>query len=133
MTKFLHFNIENETKNMPNKIKKKYQSRTVAAEPKSAAEILDIANLFTLNLDKPCSIVLKVGVTLLSIKDRYNRKEGRAEAVKKMADVELGVSSVFLNETHIFVQLVPYKGVQLNLRLNKKTGFSTVVGDMIGG
>jgi hypothetical protein len=132
MTKFLHFNnssvaIFGATK----AIRKQYQSRTVAAEVTKPDAIIRLAEAFlsTPSTDEVFGVI-NVGVTILSFKDRYNRKTGREEALKKMKLEKLKVISVLSTPTHIFVYFAPFKGVNLAVRSNKDTGYSTVVGEL---
>lgn len=133
-TKFLHFNVILHPK-ASLKQKKMYQSRTVAAEPLSAQDVKNLAqNFLQLPSNAELDVPLKVGVTFLSLKDRYNKKEGRAEAVKRMATVLLPVVGVSISNTHIFIQMAEYKGITLLLRTNKASGFTTVTGTLtVGG
>jgi len=133
MNKFLHFNVALHP-NASLKQKKKFQSRTAAVEPVSAKEIRAIAGIF-LNLSAGAlSVNLNLGITMVSLKDRYNKKEGRDQAVKRMAPVSLDVKAVQITQSHIFIQLAEIKGITLLLRLNKATGFSTVTGNLtVGG
>ncbi len=134
MTKFLHFNVILPPR-ASLKQRRLYQSRTVAVDPISAQDIKNIVqNFLNLPSNGEVDIPLKVGITFLSLKDRYSKKEGRAEAIKRMGVVLLPVVGVAISNTHISVQMAEYKGVTLLLRLNKDTGFSNVVGTLtIGG
>ena len=132
MNKFLHFNVVLRP-NASVKQRKKYQSRTAVVEPVPAQEIRDLAKHFLNVSGSTLSVHLKLGVTFLSLKDRYNKKEGRAEAVKKMAPVTLDVTAVQISQTHVFVQLAEYKGITLLLRLNKVSNFYTVTGSLTIG
>ena len=133
MNNFLHFNVALHPA-ASLKTRKLYQSRTAAVEPVPAQEIRDIAKHF-LNLSSATIAVnLNLGITMVSLKDRYNKKEGRAQAIKKMAPVSLDVKAVQITQTHIFIQLAEIKGIVLLLRLNKSTGFSTITGNLaVGG
>ena len=131
MSKFLHFNVVLNP-SMSVKQRKKYQSRTAVVEALSAQEVHDIAAHFLAKADSV--VTVNVGVTFLSLKDRYSKKEGRAEALKKVAPVALDVTAVQVTKTHVFVQLAEFKGITLMLRLNKSTSYSTVTGNLtIGG
>ena len=105
----------------------------MAVAPVSAQEIREIASHFLKLSSATITVDLNLGVTFVSLKDRYNKKEGRAQAVKKMATASLGVTEVQITQTHIFVQLAEYKGIILLLRLNKSTNFSTVTGNLVTG
>ena len=132
MNKFLHFNVILNSSATQSQ-RKKYQSRTLAIAPVPAQEIRDIAKHF-LNLSgSNIAVGLEVGVTFLSIKDRYSKKEGREQATKRMTPVSLDVHAVQVTQTHIFIQLAEHKGVTLVLRLNKRTNFSTVTGNLTIG
>lgn len=131
-TKFLHFNITLHPK-ASLKQRRKYQSRTVAVEPVPAADIMTLVQAFLTSKGGQLPVTTKVGVTMLSLKDRYSKKEGRKEATARMAQVGLTIENVTITSTHIFVALSEYKGVTLVLRLNKDTGFSSVVGQLTVG
>lgn len=130
--KFLHFNIERQ-KEMSKGMLHLWQSRTVAALAIEPEEVQGLANQF-LGTDpsKPIMARMAVGVTFVSKDDMYNRQTGRDQAVKNMEEIELEVVSVNVNSTHIYVNLEAYKGVSLTLRLNKRTRFSTIVGQLSG-
>ena len=132
MNKFLHFNVVLNP-SMSVKQRKKYQSRTAVVQPLSAKEVKDIAEGFLATTADATLVQLNVGVTFLSLKDRYSKKEGRDEATKKMTTVILEVSAVHITKAHVFVQLVELKGITLMLRLNKSTGYSTVTGSLTIG
>lgn len=130
MNKFLHFNV-NLRPDASLSQRKKYQSRTAVIEPVSAQDVKNLAqNFLQLPANVEQSIQLNVGVTFLSLKDRYSKKEGRAEATKRMAPVLFNVVAVQVTQTHVFIQLSEHKGITLLLRLNKTTGFSTVTGNL---
>lgn len=130
MTKFLHFNLI-LPKKATLKQRKKYQSRTAAVASVDAQQIRSIADAFSNAKETAIiSVSLDVGVTLCSLKDRYSKKDGRNNAVAKMSKVLLDVNEILINRTHIFLSLTPHKGVALTLRLNKTTGFATVVGTL---
>ncbi len=115
----------------PTKFRKKNQSRTAVIEPLSAQDVRNIAqNFISLPANAELSVPLNVGVTYLSLKDRYSKKEGRAEATKRLKKVLLDVKAIHITQNHIFVRLSEYCGITLMLRLNKTSGFSTVVGSM---
>lgn len=127
MTKFLHFNNHYyDVRKASQKTRKKYQSRTVAAEPLVGGQIralaIDFVNGYAPTVD------LKVGVALLHPNDRYCKKTGRDQAVANMEVTTLTVMGLISTPTHVFLRMDAYRGIQLNLRLNKKTGFSTVTG-----
>jgi len=131
MHKFLHFNnlLNYGSKNL----KRKYQSRTVAAEPFAHTQVINTAESFLRKTQEDeVYACLGVGVTFLSFKDRYNRKTGREEALKKLKMEKLKVVGVEVTPTHVFVRLEPFQGVKLSLRTSKVSGFSTVTGELVG-
>lgn len=131
--KFLHFNNEQVNKHMPKAVFRRYQNRTAAVLALSDNGVRKVAaDFLALKADQELFIPMTVGVTFLSKDDNYSKKIGRDEAVKKMADIDLKVAGLVINETHIYVYLAPVQGVQLTLRTNKKTGFSTVTGKLTG-
>jgi hypothetical protein len=130
MMKFLHFNLEEQTRKLSQKLKKKYQSRTVAVEAIDGLIIKGLASDFLrMTSSDTLRVNVKVGVTMCSLHDRYSKSDGRKNAVEKMQSVEIKVHGIVITETHVFVHLEPYKGVNMSLRLNKTTGFTTVTGD----
>ena len=132
MTKFLHFNVEDQTRHLSQKLRKKFQSRTFAVEPITAGTVRQLASDYLAGSAPLAS--LKIGVTLCSLKDRYSKAQGRKESLEKQVEFQLGVNGLVVNDTHIFVKLFPYRGVVLNLRLNKRSGFVTVTaGEFVGG
>lgn len=132
MTKFVHFNMSHygNMSKAPQKIKKLYQSRTVAANPLGRQEIYGLAAQHIGNPGETVAMV-KVGVAMLHPNDRYERKVGREQAVKNMQLLPLTVVGVVSTQTHVFVRLAPVKGIQLSLRLNKASGFCTVTGSLV--
>jgi hypothetical protein len=129
MTKFLHF--QNPLpKAASARLQKRYQSRTVAVESASPDVIRSLAADFVLThpTDQFLMHILRVGVTFLHPNDNYSKATGREIASKKMEDIPLKVVGVQITPTHVFVKLQEFKGMSLNLRLNKATGFSTVTG-----
>lgn len=128
MTKFLHFNVAEQTRNLSQKLRKKYQSRTVAVDTLSADEIRSLAQDFVAG--KSPVVRLNVGVTYCSFQENYCKASGRKEALAKQMGIDVAIGGVVVNDTHVFVQLVPYCGVQMNLRLNKSSGFSTITGQL---
>lgn len=129
MTKFLHFNITFPGRST--KLKKKYQSRTVAADAPTSETVNNLANAY---LGKAPGTDLfahvNLGITFLSVKDMYNKDTGRKEATSRQKLEKLKVVSVEITETHVFVRLETVRGVALSLRSNKATGFTTVCGHM---
>lgn len=132
MNKFLHFNV-NIGPDHRKAFKKKWQSRTVATEPLSGDKILALAEAYlSKSVNDELFAYVGVGITFLSLKDRYNKQTGRDEALKKLKLEKLLVQSVEVTNTHIFVRLAPFQGVQLNLRTSKVSGFSTITGELLG-
>lgn len=129
MVKFLHFNVEEQTRNLPLKLRKKFQSRTVAVVPIPGDILASLAASYIANKAEVV-IPLKVGITFLSLKDRYTKSIGRDESTAKMKIVIVKVKGVTINDTHVFVHLEALQGVNMNLRLNKVTGFTTVTGSL---
>lgn len=135
MTKFLHFNVEEQTRPMSQRMRKKFQSRTLAVEPLSADAIKQVASDYlALQSGNDLTVSLKIGVTLCSLKDRYCKAQGRKESLEKQVVADVSVRGLIVNDTHIFIKLAAYRGVVMNLRLNKKSGFVTVTaGEFVGG
>lgn len=133
--KYLHFNSR-LSKNTSKRFKKLFQSRTVAAltfEPE-ALRIAALSFISAVPSDENLGLYVRlgVGVAMLHPKDLYEKAKGRNQARVNMKEVNLKVIGVIATPTHVFVSLAPYKGVNLNLRLNKKTLFSTVTGALSG-
>lgn len=134
--KFLHFNIAAQGADQKRFSKRQihvWQSRTAAILALSSSGINNIAkSFFNLAPDSKLMIQIAVGVTFLSRDDNYDRQIGRDESIKQMKEIELEVEKVELNKTHVFIILAPYQGIRFRLRLNRKTGFSTVTGELTG-
>ena len=129
MTKFLHF--QNPLpKRACARLQKLKQSRTVAVESAAPDVVRALAADFVLThpTEQFLMHVLRVGVTFLHPNDNYSKQAGRDTASQKMEDIPLKVIGVHVTPTHIFVRLQKFKGMHLNLRLNKATNFSTVTG-----
>lgn len=131
--KFLHFNSKLNLKSLSKSAFKKHQSRTVAVLALSPQGVKKVAAdyLAALAADSTLFIPMTVGVAMVSIDDNYSKSEGRDESVKKMADIDMEVVGLTVNATYIYVQLSSVRGVSLSLRLNKKSGFSTVTGNLV--
>jgi hypothetical protein len=135
--KFLHFNAASQGVDI-NKVRSKrmfkvWQNRTVAALALSPHGVRKVAAEFlALAPDTEYTIPMCVGVSFVSKDDNYSKEIGRDESVKKMAEIDMKVIGLQINSTHIYVNLAPLKGIALTLRLNKKTGFSTVTGSITG-
>lgn len=129
MVKFLHFNVEEQTRNLPTKLRKKFQSRTVAVVPIPGDILASLAASYIANKAEVV-IPIKVGVTFLSLKDRYTKSVGRDESMAKSKIVMIKVKGVTISDTHVFVHLETFQGVSMNLRLNKVSGFTTVTGSL---
>jgi hypothetical protein len=128
MTKFIHLNLPNYPDQSPS-FRRKCQSRTVAVEALPGNTVRDLAVAF-MAMGAGLKTTLSVGVTFLSLKDRYCKRTGRAEAIKRMGEIDLEIRGVTITPTHIFVELEEHKGVNMLLRVNKLTGFSTVTGHL---
>lgn len=139
--KFLHFNMAgkgHEPKKMKLRSKRMFkiwQSRTVAILALSSKGMKDTAQSFLDLVPEPDTqlyIRMVVGVSFVSADDNYSKKIGRDESVKSIKEINAEVKNVNINATHIDITLAPIEGVQLTLRLNKKTGFSNVIGHITG-
>lgn len=134
--KFLHFNIGTQgygQKTFSKNMFRIWQNRTVAVLALSPQGIRKIASEFLANnADTEYFIPMAVGVAFVSRDDNYSRQIGRDESVKQITEIDLKVLEVSTNQPHINVRLAPHQGVQLTLRLNKKSGFSNVVGIITG-
>lgn len=130
--KFLHFNLGNQKKLSKRRLKM-LQNRTVAVLALSPQGIKQVSNSFV-NLEGDATLFtpMAIGVALVSTDDNYNKSKGRDESVRDITEVDIEVLSINMTKTHIYVNLASYKGVNLTLRLNKKTGFSTVIGSLTG-
>jgi len=130
MTKFLHFNIQLGSRSK--KMRKQFQSRTVAADAPTSETVSNLANAYLGKVPgQDLFAYVNVGITFLSLKDMYNKETGRKEAVAKQKLEKFKITSVEATETHIFVRLEAIQGVALSLRTNKATGFTTVCGHMV--
>jgi hypothetical protein len=131
--KFLHFNDPRVNKLTPKSIFSKWQNRTVAVIPLTAGEIRQVAFDFLNRApDTQLFVRLAVGVTFVSRDDNYNKAIGRDQATQRLEEVNLEVTALNVNSTHIHITLASHKGVSLNLRTNLKTKFSTVTGTLTG-
>lgn len=131
--KFLHFNQNFNLKELPKPTFRIWQNRTVAVLALSPTTITNAVSAFlTSPSDNNLLITMAIGVAFVSRDDNYSRKIGRDESVKKMVEIDLEVVAVNINKNHIHINLAPYQGIALVLRLNKKTGFSTVTGKITG-
>ena len=130
--KFLHLNQE-IPKTVSRKFFNKMQSRTVAVNIFMPEFIKFTAAAFLCHRpdsNEDIYVRIFVGVSFVSRKDNYSKKIGRAESMKAMKEINLKVIGTVVTETHIFIKLESHQGISLNLRLNKKSGFSTVVGNL---
>lgn len=127
--KFIHINNDEKNRNSKksNKYKRLDRSRTVAVLSLSPNAIKKIATDY-INSSEDLYILMTVGVQIVSLDDNYNKKVGRDLSVKQMKDVDLKVTGVGSNDDFITVTLETHENINLSLRLNKKTGFSTVYG-----
>lgn len=134
--KFLHFNTSSQgldQKRFSKRMFHVWQNRTVAALALSPHGIRGVVKDFlALEPDTQLFIQMAVGVAFVSRDDNYSRKIGRDESVRQITEIDLEVVSININKTHIYVNLAPHQGVALTLRLNKKTGFSTITGQITG-
>lgn len=133
--KFLHFNSPYNQRTFSKRMFSVWQNRTVAVLALSPKGIKDLAEAFLKSdpkEDESNFIRLGIGVAFVSRDDNYNKRIGRDESIKNMVEANIEAVSINVNKTHIYVSLATYKGVDLTLRLNKKTGFSTVVGQING-
>ncbi len=133
--KFLHFNNDEKlnTLSMSKRQQKLKRSRTVAVLALSPHAIKQAtAHYAAIKFENDESLYLRmaIGVEKVSLDDNYSKAIGRDKAVKKMQEVNMMIIGLTMNENHIFLHLMEYEGVELSLRLNRKTGFSTVVGKM---
>lgn len=126
---FIHFNIG--AKKLSNAQYRRYSDRTVAVLSTSPKAVKDAAVSFmSIGPDESLAMNMMVGVTFLSKKDNYDKAKGRAEAVKSMAEIDLEIKSVKSTKSHIYIDFVPHQGVDLTVRLNKKTGVSIIMGQL---
>lgn len=132
--KFLHFNVGTEgqdQKTFGKRMFRIWQNRTIAVLALSPNAIKKIAADYLAN-PEPMTVAMAVGVAYVSKDDNYNKAIGRDQSVRNIKELDLEIKNVEINENHIFIALVPHEGVQLRLRLNRKTGFSTVTGHITG-
>jgi prophage maintenance system killer protein len=129
--KYFHFNRPNQKSYGP-KIPCRFQSKTVAVLAISGHQIMQIARtMLEDKTDTAYHVNLMVGITRVNPKDSYSKSIGRDESTKKMAEVSAEIDTIEISKTHIFIRLVPIQGIRMNLRVNKRTGFSTVTGYMM--
>jgi hypothetical protein len=133
MIKFIHFN-NTIPKHLSQRLQRKYQSRTLAVETADPADIRALARDFvdTRPADQMLIYKLRIGSSFLHPQDKYVKSEGRDKSSANMEDIPVTVLGVKVTPTHIFIRLETVLGVDLNLRLNKATNFSTVMGRMPG-
>lgn len=128
--KFIHINNDetNRRKNYPLSLKDKRanRSRTVAVLSLSPTAVKKLVAAFLAG--EELYLDMTVGVQTVSLSDNYNKATGRDLSVKKMKKVALKVESVKIDDNFINVRLETHESVNLSIRLNKKTGFSTVFG-----
>ncbi len=131
--KFIHINNDKTNQNNPNlsiKEKRENRSRTVAVLSLSPNSIRKIATEYVNSTDKDVFVQMYVGVQVVSLEDNYNKKKGRDLSVSKMKEVELQVMELIMKGDFIKIRLETHENITLVLRLNKKTGFSTVYGKL---
>lgn len=134
MIKFLHF--QNPLpKRASARLQKLYQSRTVAVEAPTPEVVESLATDFvkTHPTNQFLMHVLRVGVTFVHPNDNYSKNAGRNMSSSRMEDIPLKVVGVTITPTHVFVRLQTFKGMDLNLRMNKATRFTTVTGKVSSG
>ena len=129
--KYLHFNNDQANRKLSKKQARANRSRTLAVLSLSPDEVKEhAANFSSLEIDTQYSIELSVGVAQTSLDDNYSRKIGRELSSSNLKTVELEVIGASINKEHIFLFFAEYEGVKLAVRVNRRTGFSTVVGKM---
>lgn len=129
--KFLHFNNDEANRKLSNRQAKMNRSRTVAVLALSPNAITKNAAMYaSLPADGRLFVEMAVGVEKVSLDDNYNKTIGRDRSVGQMREMDLEVVGLTMNENHIFLHFAEYEGVKISVRLNRKTGFSTVVGKM---
>lgn len=129
--KFIHINNDNLIKGpgLSNKEKRKNRSRTVAVLSLSPHAIRKAVSEYLNNTsDQAITIPMVVGIQVVSLEDNYSKKIGRDLSVGQMKELDLEIKNVRIEGDTVSVKLETYENVTLSLRLNKKTGFSTVYG-----
>lgn len=131
--KFLHFNNDDKLSKMSNRQARLNRSRTVAVLALAPQTISRYAaDYAALKADQQLLIPIAVGVAVASLDDNYNRALGRNLSVGEIKEVDVQVTGISMNENHIFLHMAELEGVNISFRVNRKTGFSTVVGKMNG-
>lgn len=129
--KYLHFNNDQANRKASKKVARANRSRTFAVEALSPEQVRNcVANFSLADSGTHCFIRMTIGIAIASIDDNYNRKIGRELSASEMKQIDLQVTAVTINGEHTFIHFAEYEGVKLAVRLNRKTGFSTVVGKM---
>lgn len=131
--KFLHFNNDDKLLKMSNRQARLNRSRTVAVLALAPHTISKNAAAYAaLTNGEQLFIPIAVGVATASLDDNYNRALGRDKSVKEMKEIDVQVIGISMNENHIFLHMEELDGVSISFRVNRKSGFSTVVGKMNG-
>lgn len=131
--KFLHFNNDKDNKSLSRKQAKANKSRTVAILSLSPHSIVKNAVAYSgLGFGDTLFMQMAIGVEKVSLDDTYVKSIGRDKSVSKMQEVDLEVIGVNVNPTHIMLHFAEYEGINLTARLNRATGFSTIIGKMNG-
>lgn len=130
IVKFIHFNTPTVRKRLKGELYKKLQDRTVAILAPSAQKVYRIVEEYLENKDgTDFTVNMVVGVAFCNKQDQFSKEVGRDQAVSKLEDVSLTIESVKINNKHVYVDFKTYKGVNLAIRLNKSTGFTTILGE----
>jgi hypothetical protein len=131
--RYLHFNNDQANRKVSKKQARANRSRTLAVASLSTEEVKNCVLSFA-SAEADCGeqvfLRMLIGIAVASIDDNYNRKIGRQLSSEEMKEVNLEVVGVTINQDHTFLHFAEYEGVKLAVRLNRKTGFSTVVGKM---
>ena len=131
--RYLHFNNDQTNRKVSKKLARANRSRTLAVESLSLEEVKNcVANFSSTESGEQIFVRMIVGTAVASIDDNYNRKIGRELSSSEMKEVNLELIGVTVNQEHTFLHFAEYEGVKLAVRINRKTGFSTVVGKMNG-
>lgn len=129
--KFLHFNNDQANRKLSRKQARLNQSRTFAAAALSADEIRAAASAFSSCLTEgQLYLKMAVGVVKVSLDDNYNRELGRILSTNSLQEINLEIIGITINQKHVFLNFAEYEGVNLSARLNRETGFSTIIGKM---
>lgn len=129
--RYLHFNNDQANRKASKKVARANRSRTFAVEALTSTQINDCVNGF-LSAKEGEQVYLRmiVGIAVASIDDNYNRKIGRQLSSSELKEVNLEVTAITISGEHTFIHFAEYESVKLAVRINRNTGFSTVVGKM---